>query len=155
MTSTLQPSAISFRDAPGWTSVETPIGSLIPQQAGNIEVAWTTNVEVADADIATKWPLETPRRLSFDGVLVYVSAARRLDDPELYRPGFEPIPLSGGFLARNNYEGQPAPNVSHYSDRVKIADWYVELHIFYGRNEPDATLLGLAAQALTRLSIPK
>lgn len=142
---------LSFVPAPGWNVVTTAVP---PQQVGNLQVAWAANVPLRGSDAATTWPLQTGKSLPVRGIVVFVSAARAVDDPDLYRPRSVPLTLADGYFLPSAYENQPAPNVSLSIIYARIEHWYVLVHVWYGTNDPTNRMREEADAQLTRLNVP-
>jgi hypothetical protein len=66
----------------------------------------------------------------------------------------QPLYLSQGFCAHDNYEGQPAENVSKCRIDTMVGDKLLNVMVWFGSNRPTDAMVTEANEELGRLVIP-
>lgn len=140
----------SFQPAPGWNTVETNLRSdpTAPQ------VAWAANVPFKPESFSGL-PDNTIKNLPPGGIVIVV------EGPWVYT-GDEPLPelslppkLSDFYFVSDNYEGQPAPNVSFYNISAHVSEKeIVDIQVSMGTTQPTESMINAANEELARLSLP-
>lgn len=64
-----------------------------------------------------------------------------------------PIQLGDGYFVADSYEGQPAPHVSTELIFGRIGDRFLNVQVFFGRNDPDKTMRDEANAVLATLRV--
>ena len=141
-------SRAAFLPANGWTVK----GSTFPWgDDEEAQVVWAANVQAADGDAETGWPIETVRHLAGDGIVVCLSMAPQVEDgPSIYPERHVPLKLSDATFLTGQYEDQAAPNVSLYRLAAHVRDQYVTAEVFFGSLEPSSAALQAADAQLSR-----
>jgi len=147
MSSTLL-NPVGFQDAPGW---EHTAVSLAPELLSNNAVTWSSNVGL-DPDRGT-WPTNLVPTLPETGVVVFVSTAMHVDDPESYPPRELPLRLEDGYFIAAGYQGQPASHVSTALIYAFAAGRYVFVQIYYGATTPSEEMFAEAQAQVQRLTL--
>ncbi len=64
-----------------------------------------------------------------------------------------PIELADGYFLPESYEGQPAPHVSTQLIFGRVADRFLNIQVFFGRNDPDEAMRDEANAVLATLAV--
>jgi hypothetical protein len=64
-----------------------------------------------------------------------------------------PIALAHGYFLADSYEGQPAPHVSTQLIFGRIGDRFLNVQVFFGRNDPDEAMRDEANAVLATLTV--
>jgi len=146
------------RLALGGLSMELPVGwDGFVKQLGHGDEApsvYAANVPWPDVgQNVEQAPLrELFERLPRDGVVISAvtswQAARRTA-----RPLTPPVKLADGYFLAESYEGQPAPHVSTQLIVGRIGDRFLNVQVYFGRNDPDDAMRAEANAVLATLAI--
>jgi hypothetical protein len=149
-----------FEPAEGWTTVAT---GTAERSAGWAPLTWTTNVPVAGVVGAFGvFPLggSQLRTLPPDGVLVVAwlpapdlvpAPVDSKDTP--YVPRELPLRLEDAEV-RSVWEGQPSPQIPSWAIWARVKEQWLDVRIYFGRQQPTAEMRAAAADALERLHVP-
>jgi hypothetical protein len=118
-----------------------------------IPVAWAGNVPFLDDPGQTAFPDATVRKLPPDGIVIETVGPRPYTGTDDFPSLALPLRLSDGFFVSDEYEGQPAPNVSLYVIDSRIDGGVLNVLVWFGRNKPTAGMTAEANDALSTLSI--
>lgn len=155
----------AFTPALGWTTVETTDHPPAPNRSDPI--AWAANVPFDARDLVTAWPHPPLQNLPADGIVISVvgpaegpfnKQARIVKPP--YRVEDMFFWASADAAARaastaDNYQGQPAPNVSWYWISAPTGPHQgVDISVWMGRNDPTPAMKAAADEELARLTLP-
>jgi hypothetical protein len=142
----------AFAPAVGWNTVETNNHRSAPNK---LDLAWAANVPFEPQDAQTDWPNATLRDLPPDGIVIVVvgpwtyTGSEQLPDLKL------PVRLTDLYFNGDNWEGQPAPNVSRYQIAAHInAQKIVNVYVWMGRVDPTPAMKTAAEEELARLTLP-
>ena len=140
--------AVWFGRHGGWFTAETSLPGGPP-----IPVAWDANTPFVDDPATHEFPDATVRRLPPDGIAIAAVGPRpytgEADFPTLRLP----LRLSDGHFVADDYEGQPAPDVSSYFIDGWLDGQIVNVVVRFGRTDPTPEMLAQADDALARFSI--
>ena len=78
-----------------------------------------------------------------------------MPDATGYRDLRTPLTLSDGDFFSDQYENQPAPNVSKYMINAHVNGRYVFVEVLFGTPSPSAELRQAADEELARLLVPE
>ncbi|MBA3432115.1 MAG: hypothetical protein H0U16_11635 [Actinobacteria bacterium] len=142
--------ALSFEPADGWNTVETNVDS-----PGAPPAAWAANVAFQPEEDYSAFPDNTVRNLPSDGIVIVAVGPRVYFGGEKF-PHFDfPIALSEALRFNpDQYEGQPASDVSNYVIDGWVDDKLLNLMVWMGTTDPDASMEQSADDQLSRLCIP-
>jgi hypothetical protein len=152
----------------GWTTVETTIGPpSVPPPNKPVPVAWTANVPFDAQDLVTAWPHPPLQNLPPDGIVISVAGpaegpfnkqARIVKPPYRVEDMFFWASADNAAHAAataDNYQGQPAPNVSWYWISAPTGpDQGIDISVWMGRNDPTPAMKAAADEELARLTLP-
>jgi hypothetical protein len=141
---------VSFQPALGWNTVETNVASdsTAPQ------VAWAANIPFKTEELSG-FPDNTVRAMPPDGIVIVVVGPRDYTGGENFPHLNSPIQLSDGFFTADNYEGQPAANVSRYVIDGFVGGKLVNVLVWLGATQPTPAMIKSANDELGRLGIPE
>jgi hypothetical protein len=142
----------------GGLRVELPVGwDGFVKQLGHEDEApsvYAANVPWPDVGQNVEQPAvrELFRRLPRDGVVISAvsswQAAGRVA-PRLTPP----IKLADGYFLADSYEGQPGPQVSTQLILGRLGDRFLNVQVFFGRNDPDEAMRAEADAVLATLAV--
>ncbi|MBA3366919.1 MAG: hypothetical protein H0U03_14250 [Actinobacteria bacterium] len=92
------------------------------------------------------------QRLPRDGVLISAVAGTRGAESAA-RSLAPPIGLADGYFLDDSYEGQPAPHVSTQLIVGRVGDRFLNVQVFFGRNDPDEAMRAEANAVLRTLAL--
>lgn len=145
------PSSVTyFEPSPGWNTFQTTVG-IDPDGP---QAAWAANVPFAAEDPTTGFPENTLRCLPPEGLVLVAVGPRPyagdVDFPHLPMP----VTLKDGYFISDDYQSQPAPNVSRYLIESAIRDGHViNIYVWAGNKVPSGRMIGAANRELARLRI--
>jgi hypothetical protein len=146
------------RLALGGLSIELPVGwDGFVKQLGHDDEApavYAANVPWPDAgqNVEHSAVQEAFEGLPPDGVVIsMVSSWHAAGRQE--RPLVPPITLTDGYFLAESYEGQPAPHVSTQLIFGRVGDRFLNVQVFFGRNDPNEAMRGEADAVLATLAV--
>jgi hypothetical protein len=140
----------SFESAPGWMTMNTRLGS----DDDALRVAWASNIPFILDKEPSGFPTETIRALSVEGIVITAIGPRPYTGGEGFPQLREPLDLSQGFCARDEYEGQLAENVSKCRIDTMVDDQLFNVMVWFGTKRPSDDMQAEANEELARLIIP-
>ena len=90
-------------------------------------------------------------RLPRDGVVISAVSSWQAAG-RTARPLTPPIKLADGYFLADAYEGQPAPHVSTQLILGRVGDRFLNVQVFFGRNDPDEAMRAEADAVLATLA---
>jgi hypothetical protein len=145
-----QQAVATFEPAPGWNTVNTTLAE--GQDA--LQVAWAANVPFVSETDPSGFPTETIRTLPPDGIVMTAIGPRPYTGRESFPELHEPLDLSQGVCAHDNYEGQPAENVSKCRIDAMVGEKLLNVVVWFGSNRPTDAIVAEANEELDRLVLP-
>jgi hypothetical protein len=155
----------AFTPALGWTTVETTAPLPAPNPPNPI--AWAANLSFDAKDLVTAWPHPPLQNLPPDGIVISVDGpsegpfnkqARIVKPPYRVEDMFFWASADAAAHAAStadNYQGQPAPNVSYYWISAPTGpDQGIGISVWMGRNDPTLAMKAAADEELARLTLP-
>jgi hypothetical protein len=142
--------AATFRAVRGWNTVNTTLSS--GQEA--LPVSWAANVPFVSESDPSGFPTKTIRILQPDGIVMTAIGPRPYTGGENLPPLRQPLDLSQGVCSHDNYEGQPADNVSKCRIDTMVGDELLNLTVWFGSNRPTDAMVAEANEELGRLIVP-
>ena len=139
---------VAFKEAPGW---EQTVVELDEKLRTNNVVVWSSNIGLGGEH--RRWPLHVVPHLPPHGVVVFVSTALEVDDPDSYPARELPLRLQDGYFVADVYQGQPAPHVSTTLIYARAGGRYIFVQIYYGANTPSEEMFAEADAELERLTV--
>ena len=139
----------NFKPPDGWFSVET-------REPGekHVPVAWASNVPFADDPADRAFPDRTVSGLSADGIVVEAVGPWLYTGKEDVPTVDFPLRVSDLYCVANEYEGQPAPNVSFCNIAARLRSGEIfNAYVYFGRNEPTPEMTAQANDVLATLSL--
>lgn len=91
-------------------------------------------------------------RLPRDGVVITAVSGLHGVEPGA-RALAPPIKLADGYFLADSYEGQPAPHVSTQLVFGRVGDRFLNVQVFFGRNDPDDAMRDEANAVLATLAV--
>jgi len=91
-------------------------------------------------------------QLPADGVVISAVSGVHGVEPGA-RALASPVKLADGYFLADSYEGQPAPRVSTQLIFGRVGDRFLNVQVFFGRNDPDATMRAEADAVLATLAV--
>jgi hypothetical protein len=119
-----------------------------------LTVAWAANVSFVSEKDLSGFPTDTIRSLPADGIVITAIDLRPYTGGESFPNLREPLDLSQGVCASDDYEGQPAENVSQCRIDTMVEDEIFNVMVWFGANEPGEDLRAEANEELARLVLP-
>lgn len=92
------------------------------------------------------------QRLPRDGVVISAVSSWQAAG-RVARPLSPPIKLADGYFLADSYEGQPAPQVSTQLILGRVGDRFLNVQVFFGRNDPDEAMRAEADAVLATLAV--
>jgi hypothetical protein len=140
----------AFRSAPGWNAVNKTL-----KPTGDApSVAWAANVSFVPETDPSGFPIETIRTLPPDGIVMTAIGPRPYTGGESFPRLRQPLDVAQGFCAHDNYEGQPAENVSKCRIDTMVGDELLNVTVWFGSNKPTDAMVAEANEQLGRLVLP-
>lgn len=139
-------------------SIELPIGwDGFVKQLGHDDEApsvYAANVPWPDVgqNVEHAPVRELFERLPRDGVVISAVSSWQAAG-RVARPLAAPIKLADGYFLADSYEGQPAPHVSTQLILGRIGDRFLNVQVFFGRNDPDESMRAEAGAVLATLAV--
>ncbi len=143
-------SITTFEPAAGWSTLESSIGS----DPEALRTVWAANIPFQSEELFTGFPDNTLRGLPSNGVVIVAAGPRSYTGSEQFPHLDFPIKLSDGYFVSDNYDGQPAPNVSMYTIDTWVGNKLLNLSVWIGSPHPDDSLVNTANEELARLHVP-
>lgn len=146
----------AFTPALGWNTVETNVGPPdVPSPNKPVPVAWAANVPFGPQDVGTTWPHAPLQSLPPNGIVISVAGPSEGPDNEQARIVTPPFRVEDMFFWADNYQGQPASNVSRFwISAPNGANQGISLSVWMGRNDPTPAMKAAADEELARLTLP-
>lgn len=141
---------MSFTATPGWNTVTTTFGPA----GQKLSVAWAANVPFASEHDYSGFPSDTIRALPQDGIVLTAIGPRSYTGGETFPEMREPLDLSQGSCAWDQYEGQPAPNVSKCLIDTMVGNRLFNVMVWFGSIDPSEEMIAQANQQLSHVTIP-
>ena len=133
----------------GWDAYTTHLG---PGKA--VATIWAASTSFVEASVRPDFPRETLGALPKDGIAIEIVAQPAQGESASWPLRVPPpVSLADGSFHPDAYEGQPAPHVSTQIIEVKVAGRALYVQVYFGRNQPDATLRARANRVLSSLSV--
>ncbi len=148
--SSFEPSVTSFEPVEGWNTVVTTIDPKIP----SLPIVWAANVPFAAEEFTTGFPTNTVKTLPPEGIVITVIGPREYTGGEFFPPAEFPLEVSDGFCNFEEYEGQPAPNVSMCLIDTMVGDQLLNITVWFGTTSPSESDYSAANEQLARLVVP-
>jgi hypothetical protein len=143
----------AFTPALGWNTAETNVRLPAPNKSD--PVAWAANVPFEPQDAQTAWPMTTLRKLPADGIVIVVVGPDQGPYNQQARIVSPPFRVEDMFFHGNNYETQPASNVSWYWISVPTGTSQgINVNVWMGSNNPTPAMKAAADEELARLTLP-
>ena len=139
-------------------SVELPVGwdGFVKQLGHDDEAPAVYAANVAWPDVGQNVERGAVRelfdRLPRDGVVISAVSSWHAAG-RVARPLAPPIELTDGYFLADSYEGQPAPHVSTQLIFGRVGDRFLNVQIFFGRNDPDEAMRAEANTVLATLTV--
>jgi hypothetical protein len=139
-------------------SLELPVGwDGFVKQLGHDDEApsvYAANVPWPDVGQSVDNPAvrDLFQRLPRDGVVVSAVSSWQAAG-RVARPLTPPIKLADGYFLADSYEGQPAPQVSTQLILGRVGDRFLNVQVFFGRNDPDEAMRREADDVLATLAV--
>lgn len=143
-------SITTFQPAPGWNTVTTTFGP----NGEKLSVAWAATVPFVSEKDFSGFPSETIEALPSDGIVISAIGPRPYTGGESFPAIREPLDLSQGSCVWDQYEGQPAPNVSKCLIDTMVGDRLFNVIVWFGTTEPDDDMIAQANDELANLVVP-
>jgi len=155
----------AFTPEPGWTTVETE--DQLPAPNKPDPIAWAANVPFDAQDLVTAWPHPPLQNLPPDGIVISVIGPSEGPFDKQERIVTPPYRVEDMFFwssadaaahaasTADNYQGQPAPNVSYYWISAPTgSNQGIDISVWMGRNDPTPEMKAAADEELARLTLP-
>ena len=139
----------SFASAPGWNTVTTTFGP----SGQKLSIAWAANVPFAAEENLSGFPSETVTSLPEGGIALVAIGPREYTGASSFPQLEDPLSLSQGSCVWDEYEGQPASNVSKCMVDVMVGDRLLNVIVWFGSTEPGPDTIAAANEELRRLTI--
>lgn len=129
---------------------------MSPDPQGNvIPTAWASNVPFVDDPADRAFPDSTVKSLPADGVVIEaVGPWLYTGDEDVPRLDL-PLRLSDLDCLADDFEGQPAPNVSFCHVAARLDAEIFNAYVFFGRNEPTPEMTEQANDVLATLAFSR
>ncbi|HEV8564122.1 MAG TPA: hypothetical protein VGR41_04360, partial [Actinomycetota bacterium] len=139
----------TFEEAPGWNTVTTTFGP----DGEELPVTWAANVPFVSEEDPSGFPSETIRALPADGIVITAVGPRAYTGGETFPAIREPLDLSQGHCEADQYETQPAANVSKCILDTMVGEQLFNVMVWFGKNHPGDEMTAQANEELARLVI--
>ena len=140
------PAPVSFRPVEGWEQAQVDLDEKL---LDNNVVVWTTNVGLSVGSL--RGPRDVGPQLPPHGIVVFVSTALTVDDPDSFPARDLPLRLRDGYFVADSYQGQPAPHVSTTLIYAYANGRYVFVQVYYGTNSPSEEMFAEADRQVAGL----
>jgi hypothetical protein len=150
------PDAVGSKTRPDRTTHFTPPDAwyTVTKEPYGWPVAWAANVRFDPADDNELDPVATIRSLPPDGIVIVASGPRPYTG-EYHFPRLDfPLVLADGYFSPDQYEGQPATDVSLVLLDTWVGGELLNVYVWFGRNQPTARMRADANRTLATLSVP-
>jgi hypothetical protein len=133
----------------GWDGYAKHLGPYDPSPA-----VYAANVPWPDVgqNFERSAVRELFERLPRDGVAISAISSWNTADRIASRLA-PPIELADGYFLADSYEGQPAPHVSTQLIFGRVGDRFVNVQVYFGRNDPDEAMRAEADAVLATLTV--
>jgi hypothetical protein len=145
-------SVTTFEPSEDWNMILTTVDPTIPE---DVVIVWVANVPFASEESTTGFPVNTIRDLPSEGIVMIVIGPREYTGETTFPAANFPLTIDQGFCSSDEYETQPAPQVSKCLIDTMVGDKLLNVTVWFGTNEPSAALYEQANEELTRLLIPE
>jgi hypothetical protein len=144
-------SVTTFESSEGWNLVLTTID---PNSSRDLPIVWAANAPFSPDESTYGFPTNTVRDLPADGIVITVVGPREYTADTDLPPATFPLTISQGFCSYDQYETQPAPNVSKCLVDTMVGDELLNVAVWFGTNRPSDDMYEEANAELARLVLP-
>jgi hypothetical protein len=146
-TTTLPPP--SFRPAVGWWTLSTGPTATDGQVAPEV---WAASDRGYDQEALFNLFVGL-KRLTPTGIVIWATDAGRGGPTRVFTTATWPLKLSS-FRLDQSWEGRPAANVQQRLRWATVADWHLDVRVYFGTQHPTKATLAKAQAELNRLTLP-
>lgn len=137
-----------FESAEGWYTAEGTIGS----DSEALRTAWASNIPFESEDPTKGFPVHTMETLPREGIIIVAVEPRPYTGDATFSRLERPYVFADGYFVADDYNVQPAPNVSMCSIDTWLEDGKLfNITLYLGRNVPRKDQVDATNEELARL----
>ena len=139
----------SFRPAAGWWTLSTGPTTTDNHVAPEV---WAASDRGTDQEALFNLFVGL-KRLTPAGIVIWATDAGRGGPNKVFTKATWPLNLSS-FRLDQSWEGRPAANVQQRLRWATVADWHLDVRVYFGTQHPSKATLTKAQAELNRLILP-